>query len=295
MDCPHCGATTITERSELTTRGYRRFRCRSCGRGFNERTGSVFNRLHYPLDVVCLVIFWRVRYKLSFRDLAEMFLDRGVMFTHEAVRQWEAKLAPVLSEALRKQRRGRVGQSWYCDETYLKVKGRGVYLYRAIDRDGNLVDVWLSERQDQAAAEAFFRSAQTVTERIPARVTTDGHSSYPGAIKAELGEDVIHRTNRYLNNIVEIVFTQLPRPELLTPRVSGQYGADFDLAVGDQHPVNQYLYQGAFLLGRGGREARLDPVAKVGQRGRQPGSLYTTVHLRVYLVGLGRESLQLAL
>src|SRR5262249_2434584 len=117
-----------------------------------------------------------------------------------AVREWEAKLAPVLSETLRKYRRGRVGQSWYCDETYLKVKGRGVYLYRAIDRDGNLVDVFLSERQDQAAAEAFFCSARAVTGMVPDRITTDGHGAYPGAIKTELGADVTHRTNRYLNN-----------------------------------------------------------------------------------------------
>jgi transposase-like protein len=73
-------------------------------------------------------------------------------FPHEAAREWEAKLAPVLSEIRRKQRRGRVGRSWYCDETYLKVKGRWTYLYRAIDRDGSLVDVYLSESRDRAAA-----------------------------------------------------------------------------------------------------------------------------------------------
>jgi len=99
--------------------------------------------------------------------------------------------------------RRRAGRSWYCDETYLKVKGRGVYLYRAIDRNGNLVDVLLSEHQDQAAAEAFFRSARAITCSVPDRVTTDGHRSYPGAIKTELGESVIHRTNRYLNNHLE--------------------------------------------------------------------------------------------
>ena len=86
------------------------------------------------------MVLRRIRYKLSLRDLAEMFLERGVTFTHEAVREWEAKLAPVLSETLHKHRRGRVGRSWYCDETYLKVKGRRVYLYCGIDRDGNLVD-----------------------------------------------------------------------------------------------------------------------------------------------------------
>lgn len=83
------------------------------------------------------------------------------------------------------------------------MKGCWTYLYRAIDRDGTLVDVFLSERQDQAAAEAFFRSARTVTDVVPARVTTDGHGAYPGAIKRELGEGVTHRTNRYLNNHLE--------------------------------------------------------------------------------------------
>jgi putative transposase len=203
MDCLHCDSSATTERSDVTTRGYRRFRCRSCGRSFNERTGSLFNRLQYPPDVVCLVVLWRVRYKLSLRDLAEMFLDRGVSFTHEAVREWETKLAPVLRETLRKQRRGKVGASWDAAETYLKVRGRWVYLYRAIDRDGNLADIFLSETRDRAAAEAFFRSARTITGSVPARVTTAGHNSYPGAIKAELGEGITHRTNRYLNNHLE--------------------------------------------------------------------------------------------
>src|SRR5262249_21615802 len=94
--------------------------------------------------------------------------------------------------------RGRIGPSWYVDETFIKVKGRSVYLYRAIDRDGHLVDVLLSEKRDKAAAEAFFRSARTVTGRVPERVTSDGHDAYPGAIKATLGEAVRHRTNRYL-------------------------------------------------------------------------------------------------
>ena len=130
MECPYCESSTITERPETTVRGYRRFRCRVCERGFNERTGSVFNRVHYPPDVICLVVLWRVRYKLSLRDLTEMFLDRGVVFTHEAVREWETKLAPVLSETLRKQRRGKVGRSWYCDET-VRHEARYVHGARA--------------------------------------------------------------------------------------------------------------------------------------------------------------------
>jgi putative transposase len=132
-----------------------------------------------------------------------MFLERGVVFTHEAVREWETQLAPLLSEMLRKHRRGRIGRSWYVDETYIKGKGRWTYLYRGIDRDGNLVDVLLSEKRDRAAAAAFVRSARPGTEIIPDRVTTDGHEAYPGAVKAELGEEGRHRTNRYLNNPLE--------------------------------------------------------------------------------------------
>src|SRR5262245_34869401 len=203
MRCPHCEATDTVERTERTELGYRRFRCRTCKREFNERTGTRFNYLQYPTDIVCLVVLWRVRYKLSLRDLAEMFLERGMVFTHEAVREWEIQLAPLLGETLRKQRRGRIGQSWYVDETYIKVKGRWTYLYRAIDRDGNLVDVLLSETRDKTAAQAFLRSARIVTGSVPKRVTSDGNAAYPGAIKAELGKDVRHRTNRYLNNHLE--------------------------------------------------------------------------------------------
>ena len=164
-----------------------------------------FNRLQYPTDVVCLVISWRFRYKVSWRDLAEMFLRRGVVFTHEAVRGWEITLAALLTEALRKKGRGAVGNRWYVDETYIKVQGQWAYIYRAIGRDGKLVDVRLSDTRDLAAAEAFFRAAWTGTGVMPHRITMDGHDAYPGAIRAVFEEQVTHRSNRYLNNHLEQV------------------------------------------------------------------------------------------
>jgi len=122
-------------------------------------------------------VLWRVRYKLSLRDLPEMFLERGLVFTHEAVWEREAQLAPLLSETLRNHRRGRIGHSWYTDKTYIKVKGRWTYLYRAIDRDGNLVNVLLSEKRiaqrrkpscDQRARSLIvFRSALPLMAILP--------------------------------------------------------------------------------------------------------------------------------
>ncbi len=203
MPCPHCASTTTTERCKQTALGYRTYRCQACRRNFNERTGTPFNHLEYPTDLVLLVVLWRLRYKLSLRDLAEMFLERGLAFTHETVRDWEARFAPLLTAHLRAKRRGQAGRSWYVDETYVKVNGTWCYLYRAIDRDGNLVDARLSETRDMDGAQRFFRQAVATVGRLPERVTTDGHDAYPRAIRETLGDRVAHRTSRYLNNRLE--------------------------------------------------------------------------------------------
>ena len=136
MRCTECDAADVSERCERTAQGYRRFRCRVCGRQFNERSGGILNRAQFPSDVIALVVFWRLRYKLSLRDLPEMFLIRGIEFSYEAVRDWEAKLTLSLIASLRRQRKGRIGRSWHVDETYITARGRWCYLYRAIDRSG---------------------------------------------------------------------------------------------------------------------------------------------------------------
>src|SRR4051794_23279033 len=135
-----------------------------------------------------------------------MFLVREIVFSYEAVREWEAKLAPVLADELRCRQHGRGGaggRHWHVDETYLKVKGKWCYLYRAIDRDGNLVDSMLSATRDMDAAQRFFRSAQSMINAAPTQVTTDGHDSYPRAIREVLGPRVQHRCSAYLNRRIE--------------------------------------------------------------------------------------------
>jgi len=203
VPCPHCAATATVEQPQRTALGYRTFRCPICRRVCNERTGTPYNHLQYPTDLVLLVVRWRLRYKLRLRNLAEMFLARGFVFSHETVRDWEARFAPLLTIRLRAKRRGMVGTKWHADETYLRVDGRWCYLYRAIDREGNLVDVLLSERRDMAAAQRFFRQALDIAGHAPEQVTTDGHDAYPRAIRETLGDDVTHRTSRYKNNRIE--------------------------------------------------------------------------------------------
>jgi transposase-like protein len=114
MPCPYCTATDTTEQITRTQLGYRTFRCHSCKRGFNERTGTRFNYLTVPTDIVLQVVLWRLRYKLSFCDLAEMFLERGFTFTHETVRDWEARFATLLADQLRAKRTGWAGKVVVC-------------------------------------------------------------------------------------------------------------------------------------------------------------------------------------
>ena len=203
MACPYCQGDATQGLDRVTALGYRLFRCRPCRRTFNERTGTPFNHLQVPTDIALLVVLWRLRYKLSLRDLAEMFLTRGFTFTHEAVREWEKRFSPLLTERLRAKRRGKAGRRWHTDETYVKVDGRWCYLYRAIDADGNLIDSMLSETRDMEAAKRFFTRARTVVGHAPEKVTTDGHDAYPRAIRETLGPQVRHRTSRYMNNRIE--------------------------------------------------------------------------------------------
>jgi putative transposase len=151
--------------------------------------------LEYPTEIVLLVVLWRLRYKLSLRDLTELFLERGFVFTHEAVRDWEARFAPLIADQLRRKRRGQIATSWDVDETSIKVHGKWCYVYRAIDRDGNLVDSMVSEKRNMDAAKRFFLQAVATIGQAPERVTMDGHDSYPRAIRETFGREIIHRGN----------------------------------------------------------------------------------------------------
>ena len=203
MTCPHCLAPTASHRQRRTALGYRTFPCHTCRRRFNEQAGILFNDLQFPTDIVLLAVLWRLRYNLGFRDVAELLLRRGFNVSYETIRAWEFRFSPRISTLLRSRRRGLGGRSWYLDETYIKVSGRWCYLYRAIDRDGNLLDAMLSEHRDRAAARTFLRRLLDISGQKPFRITTDRHPAYERAARWIVGRKVLHRENRYLNNRIE--------------------------------------------------------------------------------------------
>ncbi|MCB2111332.1 MAG: IS6 family transposase, partial [Rhodobacteraceae bacterium] len=110
-----------------------------------------FKGSHYPRDVILYAVYFYVRYAVSYRDVEEILLERGVRADHSTLNRWVVKYAPLVAEEAQK-RKSATCRSWRMDETYIKVKGKWTYHYRAIDRDGKTLDFMLSERRDEAAA-----------------------------------------------------------------------------------------------------------------------------------------------
>ena len=119
MRCPHCQSEDTRVRLNQTkSLGYPLYFCRDCQRRFNERTGTPFNHIEVPTDIVFQVVDCRLRFKLSYRDVAELFWLRGFHFTHETVRDWSERFTAEFAEQIRIKRQRTFGRVWYVDETY---------------------------------------------------------------------------------------------------------------------------------------------------------------------------------
>ncbi len=131
-----------------------------------------FKGSHYPKSVILYAVFFYVRYAVSYRDLEEIMVKRGVEVDHATLNRWVVKYAPLIAAAAQARKRPLTAVSWRMDETYIKVKGKWTYYYRAVDKTGKTLDFMLSGRRDKAAARRFFKRAID-TNGVPDRVVID--------------------------------------------------------------------------------------------------------------------------
>src|SRR5207248_3344663 len=171
VQCVRCGSQA-SRRDGTTRLGGQRWRCGAWRRRFTARSASAFSRHGFPDDVIALAVRWYVRYRLSYADVVEWLAERGGAVDRSTVYRWVQRFLPLFQQAARAHRHP-VGDRWRVDETYCRMGGAWAYLYRAIDQDGQVVDVYFSERRNAAAAEAFFARALAETGVTPAPVTTD--------------------------------------------------------------------------------------------------------------------------
>jgi transposase-like protein len=146
---------------------------------------SAFAGFRFPPDVIVLAVRWYLRYGLSYRDVEELLVERGVEVDHVTVYRWVLRFTPMMAEAARPCRHA-VGDRWQVDETYVKVAGKWRYVYRAIDQFGQVVGVFVSTRRDVGAADRFFKQAIGATKVRPVEVTTDRAPVYPAVLEALL-------------------------------------------------------------------------------------------------------------
>jgi putative transposase len=161
--------------------------------------GSQFER-----EIIMWGVRWYVAYPISYRQLEEMMGERGVAVDHSTLNRWVIKYAPEVDKQFRHRQRP-VGRSWRMDETYVKIKGKWAYLYRAVDKEGHTIDFLLTPQRDQDAAEAFLRKAIR-TQELPEKITIDQSGANTAAItnyNRTYTTTIAIRHSKYLNNLVE--------------------------------------------------------------------------------------------
>ncbi|WP_344612585.1 IS6 family transposase [Dactylosporangium salmoneum] len=168
---------------------------------------SAFAGFRFPPDVIMVAVRLYLRYNLSYRDVEELLVERGVETDHVTVFRWVQRFTPLLADAARFCRHA-PGDRWYVDETYVKVNGVWRYVYRAVDQHGQVIDVLLSARRDAAAARRFLRRAMATLKVTPSEVVTDAAPMYP-AVLDELVPAAWHHVERHANNRVEADHSQL--------------------------------------------------------------------------------------
>ncbi len=167
----------------------------------NTKTPS-YQRHRFPSEIISHAVWLYHRFCLSFREVEELLAERGITVTYETVRQWCKKFGPAYARKLKK-RQGRLGDAWYLDEVFVTIQGERQYLWRAVDQDGDTIDILVQRRRNKKAAERFFRRLLKGQGREPRWLMTDKLKSYDAAHRTVM-PTVEHINAVYANNRTEV-------------------------------------------------------------------------------------------
>ena len=162
----------------------------------------MYKRHRFPAEIIQYAVWLYFRFNLSHRDIEDLLAQRGIMVTRESIRLWCNKFGLKYAARLRKRHQG-YGDTFFIDEVFIKIQGKQHYLWRAVDQDGEVVDVLLQKRRDAKAAKKFFKRLVKKHKGEPRRIVTDGLRSY-GVAHRELIPESIHDNDQYANNRAEL-------------------------------------------------------------------------------------------
>ena len=161
-----------------------------------------YHGYRFPPEIIGHAVWLYHRFCLSFRDAEDLLAQRGITVSYETIRQWCQTFGLDYARRLRK-RRGRLGDTWYLDEVFVNIQGRRQYLWRAVDQDGDVIDILVQSRRNRQSATRFFRTLLKDQGRVPRRVITDKLRSYAAAHRLVM-PSVAHSTRQYENNRAEV-------------------------------------------------------------------------------------------
>ena len=161
-----------------------------------------YHGYRFPSEIISHAVWLYHRFCVSFRDVEDLLAHRGITVSHEAIRLWCLKFGPEYARGL-KRRQGRLSDTWHLDEVFVTIQGRRQYLWRAVDQDGDVIDILVQPRRDRRAAKRFFRKLLKGQGRVPGRLVTDKLRSY-GAAHRTVMPSVVHSTKQYENNRAEV-------------------------------------------------------------------------------------------
>lgn len=163
---------------------------------------NTYKHHRFPLEIISYAVWLYFRFNLSHRDVEDLLAERGIVVSYESIRLWCIKFGSKYSRKLRRNHSG-FGDTFYLDEVFVRIGGKQHYLWRAVDQDGEVVDVFLQKRRNGEAAKRFFTRLFKTHGRTPRKIVTDKLGSY-GVAHRELSPDVIHDTTQYANNRSEL-------------------------------------------------------------------------------------------